>query len=206
MVCDLGSATPFKHSKYAGGTPCCMPPQLAEDGIRGPPADVWGLGLVFAWLDRWLSMRQFTERGHHLSKVLHRDRVALNNLTRFCNWVNMEAFKRSRGNDPAAKTSYSMLDTNFRTRIKMHQLHERLIGKERIGQSSDEVVLPCAGKPKDGLSKALSTPPMLLDFDMPKALDSRAYKPLPAPKRTEPLNKLTGAESPESPQGLYLWD
>lgn len=45
-VIDLGVARPPGPSRGGTGTPRCMAPEQVRGGTMGPPADVWGIGLV----------------------------------------------------------------------------------------------------------------------------------------------------------------
>ncbi|CAH0021594.1 unnamed protein product [Clonostachys rhizophaga] len=52
VLCDFGCSTTTKTSPFTGGTPYYIPPEFIGRKIRGPPSDVWALGITMLYLLR----------------------------------------------------------------------------------------------------------------------------------------------------------
>ncbi|CAG9982282.1 unnamed protein product [Clonostachys byssicola] len=52
VLCDFGCSTTTKTSSFTGGTPYYIPPEFIGTKIRGPPSDIWALGITVLYLLR----------------------------------------------------------------------------------------------------------------------------------------------------------
>ncbi|CAI6099737.1 unnamed protein product [Clonostachys chloroleuca] len=65
VLCDFGCSTTSKKSSFPGGTPYYIPPEFIGKKIRGPPSDVWALGITMLYLLRKTGLPDMrAKRGH----------------------------------------------------------------------------------------------------------------------------------------------
>lgn len=56
FLCDFGMATPVNSKLPVGGTPYYIPPEFIGMNKRGPPSDVWALGVTMLYVLRKISL------------------------------------------------------------------------------------------------------------------------------------------------------
>ena len=138
VLCDLGLSTHFRDSPSIGGTPWYVPPEFIAMKQRGPPSDVWALGVTMLYV---LGKMTFPDaRGHRahprhihwlIAKVnpLRGDRnpqpEAAANMRHWLNEVNATRATLNM-HDRLERLVYEMLVPNPHHRIKMEEIRERL--------------------------------------------------------------------------------
>ncbi|EFX03868.1 serine/threonine-protein kinase [Grosmannia clavigera kw1407] len=69
VLCDFGLSTSAEQPASAGGTPYYVPPEFIGRKLRGPPSDVWALGITMLYVLRKISFPD--SRGHHRARPLY---------------------------------------------------------------------------------------------------------------------------------------
>lgn len=69
VVCDFGLSTPTNNSPSGGGTPYYLPPEFIGTKARGPPSDVWALGVTMLYLLKKIPFPDGRGRKQHPSPL-----------------------------------------------------------------------------------------------------------------------------------------
>ncbi|TPX16377.1 uncharacterized protein E0L32_004026 [Thyridium curvatum] len=65
VLCDFGLSTRADNPASLGGTPYYVPPEFIGRKLRGPPSDVWALGITMLYVLRKISFPDSRGRQHH---------------------------------------------------------------------------------------------------------------------------------------------
>lgn len=65
VLCDFGLSTPTANAPGGGGTPYYVPPEFIGQKLRGPPSDVWALGVTMLYLLRKIPLPDSRARRQH---------------------------------------------------------------------------------------------------------------------------------------------
>ncbi|KAG6035548.1 hypothetical protein E4U41_006040 [Claviceps citrina] len=65
VLCDFGLSTPAGNSPSSGGTPYYMPPEFIGTKLRGPPSDVWALGVTMLYVLRKITYPESRSSKRH---------------------------------------------------------------------------------------------------------------------------------------------
>ena len=65
VLCDFGLSTPASSSPNGGGTPYYVPPEFIGGRLRGPPSDVWALGVTMLYVLQKIPFPDSRARRHH---------------------------------------------------------------------------------------------------------------------------------------------
>ncbi|KAH7313425.1 kinase-like domain-containing protein [Stachybotrys elegans] len=80
VLCDFGLSTLAANSPGGGGTPYYVPPEFIGRKLRGPPSDVWALGVTMLYTLRKIVFPDSRARRHH-PKPLYWQIAGINNPT-----------------------------------------------------------------------------------------------------------------------------
>ncbi|KFA64376.1 hypothetical protein S40285_01093 [Stachybotrys chlorohalonatus IBT 40285] len=78
VLCDFGLSTLAANAPGGGGTPYYVPPEFIGRKFRGPPSDVWALGVTMLYLLRKIAFPDSRARRHH-PKPLYWQIAGVNN-------------------------------------------------------------------------------------------------------------------------------
>ncbi|KYK57478.1 serine/threonine protein kinase-like protein [Drechmeria coniospora] len=78
VLCDFGLSTPASNSPTTGGTPYYVPPEFIGKKVRGPPSDVWALGVTMLYVLRKIPFPDSRARRHQ-AKPLYWQIGGINN-------------------------------------------------------------------------------------------------------------------------------
>ncbi|KAG5986673.1 hypothetical protein E4U54_005302 [Claviceps lovelessii] len=65
VLCDFGLSTPASRSPSSGGTPYYVPPEFIGTKLRGPPSDVWALGVTMLYVLRRMTFPESRANKRH---------------------------------------------------------------------------------------------------------------------------------------------
>ncbi|KAG5981140.1 hypothetical protein E4U55_003250 [Claviceps digitariae] len=65
VLCDFGLSTPASNSPSSGGTPYYVPPEFIGTKQRGPPSDVWALGVTMLYVLRKITFPESRANKRH---------------------------------------------------------------------------------------------------------------------------------------------
>ncbi|KAG5936185.1 hypothetical protein E4U53_000272 [Claviceps sorghi] len=65
VLCDFGLSTPVRNSPSSGGTPYYVPPEFIGTKLRGPPSDVWALGVTMLYVLRKITYPESRAHKRH---------------------------------------------------------------------------------------------------------------------------------------------
>lgn len=141
VLCDFGLTTSFHDPATNGGTPYYVPPEYIGGKQRGPPSDVWALGVVMLYVLRKIafpeSYGKANHRKHlywHISEVnkphaLPRGRKnppsALEQMRMWLMEINFASSKLNRSNRLESLV-FDMLKASLQERITMSDIITRL--------------------------------------------------------------------------------
>ncbi|AEO59575.1 hypothetical protein MYCTH_2307987 [Thermothelomyces thermophilus ATCC 42464] len=135
VVCDMGLSSE-KGASTGGGTPWYVPPEYIGLRQRGPPSDVWALGVVMLYVMRkisWPDIRGDRRHPRHLYWTIahvHEKRpnlqvTAVSQMRRWLSEVN--AVRSSLDlNDKLERLVHGMLAPNPRERLTMKEIVNQL--------------------------------------------------------------------------------
>lgn len=117
VLIDFGMAASVTDSRTMGGTPHFIPPEYVDDkvGSRGPPGDVWALGVTMLCMLRKLaasSLRKDIDIGQLRHKG-SRSRAAFQDLLQDI----ASARKQLNLEDVVEKLVFQMLDPDHKKRV-----------------------------------------------------------------------------------------
>lgn len=120
VLCDFGLSTLAANSPTTGGTPYYVPPEFIGKKLRGPPSDVWALGITMLYVMRKIPFPDSRARRHH-PKPLYWQIGGINNPGL--------PYKQHGNGQPAVAQMRDWLTEIFeaRERLSMRDRLERLI-------------------------------------------------------------------------------
>ncbi|ERS94869.1 serine/threonineeeee-protein kinase [Sporothrix schenckii 1099-18] len=80
VLCDFGLSTDINSPPSAGGTPYYVPPEFIGRKLRGPPSDVWALGITMLYVLRKIGFPD-TRGGRNRPKPLYWQIADVNKTT-----------------------------------------------------------------------------------------------------------------------------
>ncbi|CAK7221145.1 hypothetical protein SBRCBS47491_004427 [Sporothrix bragantina] len=142
VLCDFGLSTETKDSQSSltGGTPYYVPPEFIGRKLRGPPSDVWALGITMLYVLRKIEFPD-TRGGRHRAKPLYWLIADVNKApssttspgapsaaTQMKMWLSevTEAKEKLNREDKIERLTYEMLAPNPVQRITMKRLVSEL--------------------------------------------------------------------------------
>jgi serine/threonine protein kinase len=130
VLIDFGMAASVTDSRKMGGTPHFVPPEYvdARVGSRGPPGDVWALGVTMLCVLRKLAASVF-KRDIDMGQLRHegsRSRAAFEDLLQDI----ASARKQLDLEDVVEKTIFQMLDPDQEKRVSAADI-ELALGRSR---------------------------------------------------------------------------
>ncbi|CAK7210254.1 hypothetical protein SCUCBS95973_000716 [Sporothrix curviconia] len=147
VLCDFGLSTETKDSQSSltGGTPYYVPPEFIGRKLRGPPSDVWALGITMLYVLRKMEFPD-TRGGRHRAKPLYWLIADVNKApsapsqnpapapaapsaaTQMKMWLSevTEAKEKLNREDKIERLTYEMLSPNPVQRITMKRLVSEL--------------------------------------------------------------------------------
>jgi hypothetical protein len=69
VLCDFGLSTHTSNPPTTGGTPYYVPPEFIGQKLRGPPSDVWALGITMLYVLRKIPFPDARGRQKHPKKL-----------------------------------------------------------------------------------------------------------------------------------------
>ncbi|CAK7567098.1 MAG: hypothetical protein SEPTF4163_005059 [Sporothrix epigloea] len=149
VLCDFGLSTEAKDSNLSltGGTPYYVPPEFIGRKLRGPPSDVWALGITMLYVLRKIPFPD--ARGGRLhakplywliadvNKAPTAPSLGSQNAARpsaaaqMKMWLSevAEAKEKLNREDKIERLTYEMLSANPMQRITMKRMANELIGR-----------------------------------------------------------------------------
>ncbi|KAG5918782.1 hypothetical protein E4U42_006738 [Claviceps africana] len=112
VLCDFGLSTPVRYSPSSGGTPYYVPPEFIGTKLRGPPSDVWALGVTMLYV-----LRKMTYPESRANKRHHRP---LYWLIGGINNPNLAVHKQYGNGQPAVSQMRAWLEEIFDVREKLN--------------------------------------------------------------------------------------
>lgn len=150
VLCDFGLSTRSQAQAINGGTPYYVPPEFVGRKLRGPPADVWALGITMLYVLRKLPFPDGRNRANHPSgRRLYWQIAELNRrpprgglsdaVEQMRLWLDEVNAAKVRLNmaDPLEAMVASMLVSDPKNRITMARLMSRL-HEHGIGEYAGE--------------------------------------------------------------------
>jgi hypothetical protein len=142
VLCDFGLSTAISTTRSGGGTPYYVPPEYIGKGQRGPPSDVWALGVTTLYTLRKICLPDSRGREHHpkrlywqiadINRPPHRQvgdaQPAIDQMREWLSEI-YEARARLSNHDRLERLVKSMLTPNPAQRITMLEVMQEL---ERI--------------------------------------------------------------------------
>lgn len=154
VLCDFGLSTPTAKQETTGGTPYYLPPEFIGLKQRGPPSDVWALGIVMLYVLRKIALpdtRGARQRPNPLywkiadvngpmsnavmpphsaqSSIPTRSLPAAVQMRMWLSEVNEAKMKLNRDNK-IERLTYEMLTPNRKQRITMQQVVDELLAED----------------------------------------------------------------------------
>ncbi len=145
VLCDFGLSTETSSPAPAGGTPYYVPPEFIGSKLRGPPSDVWALGITMLYVLRKISFPD-TRGNRHRAKPLYwmiadvnnapsayahpgsnKTSTSLSAVAQMQIWLSEvnEAKEKLNRDDLVERLTYEMLTPNRGMRVTMKKvLHE----------------------------------------------------------------------------------
>ncbi|CAK7262664.1 hypothetical protein SEPCBS119000_000087 [Sporothrix epigloea] len=159
MLCDFGLSTETKdsHLSLTGGTPYYVPPEFIGRKLRGPPSDVWALGITMLYVLRKI---QFPDArgGRHQAKPLYWLIADVNKapaaaaapspgdfnsarapaVLQMKMWLSevAEAKEKLNREDEIERMTYEMLSANPAQRITMKKLVSELYSDGSLNETA----------------------------------------------------------------------
>ncbi|KAG6006400.1 hypothetical protein E4U21_007066 [Claviceps maximensis] len=127
VLCDFGMSTPASNSPSSGGTPYYVPPEFIGTKLRGPPSDVWALGVTMLYV-----LRKMTFPESRASKRHHRP---LYWLIGGINNLNVAGNKQYGNGQSAVSQMRAWLEEIFEVR-------EKLNTKDRLERLVKDMLTP----------------------------------------------------------------
>jgi serine/threonine protein kinase len=138
VLCDFGLST-SRNVTTTGGTPYYIPPEFAAGKARGPPADIWALGVTMLYILGFMPLPDTRGRRDHPRRLywiiadLHRrgkderekDKIEATQSMRA--WLKeVEDIASTLGNDPLEQIVVDMLHKNLERRLFTDSLVRRV--------------------------------------------------------------------------------
>jgi serine/threonine protein kinase len=151
VLCDFGLSTLAANSPTGGGTPYYVPPEFIGRKLRGPPSDVWALGITMLYVLRKIAFPDSRARKHH-PKPLYWQIAGVNNpnvphkhygngqsaTNQMRDWLLEISDARDKLNpkDSLERLVREMLVANPNQRITMAQLLQEILNDQQQQQQS----------------------------------------------------------------------
>jgi hypothetical protein len=136
VVCDMGLSSEKGAVTGGGGTPWYVPPEYIGLRQRGPPSDVWALGVVMLYVMgkiSWPDIRAHTAHPRHLCWTIahvHDKRPHLQStaISRMRTWLNEVTVVRNGldAHDKLERLVHGMLAPNPKERMTMTDIVNQL--------------------------------------------------------------------------------
>lgn len=126
VICDFGLSTLAVNSPTSGGTPYYIPPEFIGKKLRGPPSDVWALGITMLYVLRKIPFPDSRARRHH-PKPLYWQIGGINNPA--------VAYKQHGNGQPAVSQMRDWLSEIF-------EMREKLSSRDRLERLVKEMLTP----------------------------------------------------------------
>jgi tRNA A-37 threonylcarbamoyl transferase component Bud32 len=126
VLCDFGLSTLAANSPGGGGTPYYVPPEFIGRKMRGPPSDVWALGITMLYVMRKIAFPDSRARRHH-PKPLYWQIAGVNNPAM--------PHKQFGNGQPATNQMRDWL-------TEIYEAREKLNPKDRLERLVKEMLLP----------------------------------------------------------------
>ena len=147
VLCDFGLSTLASSSPTGGGTPYYVPPEFIGRKLRGPPSDVWALGVTMLYVMGKVSFPDSRARRNH-PKPLYWQIAGINNPTQpykqygngqpavnqMRDWLTeiFEVREKLSARNPIEKIVSKMLMPNPKQRITMAEIWQELSSKQEV--------------------------------------------------------------------------
>lgn len=133
VLCDFGLSTLATNPSSGGGTPYYVPPEYIGDEIRGPPSDVWALGVTMLYVLRKIPWPDGRGMRHHPKPLYWR--IAGVNKPKL-------PFRHIGNGQPAAEQMRQWLSEVYESREKLSvgDCEERLV-KEMLAPQPTQRIL-----------------------------------------------------------------
>ncbi|KAI9172202.1 MAP kinase kinase skh1/pek1 [Paramyrothecium foliicola] len=151
VLCDFGLSTLAANSPGGGGTPYYVPPEFIGRKLRGPPSDVWALGITMLYVMRKIAFPDSRARRHH-PKPLYWQIAGVNNpavpykqygngqpaTNQMRDWLTeiYEAREKLNPKDRLERLVRDMLVPNQNQRITMAQILQELYAEQKTASSA----------------------------------------------------------------------
>ncbi|CAK7198501.1 hypothetical protein SEUCBS139899_001162 [Sporothrix eucalyptigena] len=152
VLCDFGLSTEAKDSQSSltGGTPYYVPPEFIGRKLRGPPSDVWALGITMLYVLRKIEFPD-TRGGRHRAKPLYWLIADVNKASappqaggapsaaaQMQMWLSEVTVAKEKLNleDKIERLTYEMLVPNHTQRITMKRLVSELFPDGPVKKAS----------------------------------------------------------------------
>ena len=129
VIFDFGLGTSINRTSHAGGTPWYVPPDVIHSGMRGPPGDVWALGVTMLYVLGKTRLPEKIAKRWVIKDVGDEDSDARRLMDKWLGLVESSRKKLDHFN-PVESLVHQMLELGHRERIQAAQILTSLKGSK----------------------------------------------------------------------------
>ncbi|OAA55258.1 serine/threonine-protein kinase [Niveomyces insectorum RCEF 264] len=134
VLCDFGLSTHTESPPSAGGTPYYVPPEFIGRRFRGPPSDVWALGVTMLYVVRKICFPE--SRGRHRARPLYWMIADVNKAPTLAHAPPGTGRSGNAQPTPSAASQMQMWLS------EVHDAREKLNREDRIERLTYEMLVP----------------------------------------------------------------
>ncbi|KAJ5446469.1 hypothetical protein N7491_002551 [Penicillium cf. griseofulvum] len=127
VLIDFGLSFWDGNPSSGGGTPWYLPPEFLRDWkLRGPPSDIWALGVVMLWLLGHIPLPEKTSKWL-ISSIHHSaDKKASTTMKQWIDIIENARSKLNQAEEPLSHIIGDLLERNMKDRIVAATLIARM--------------------------------------------------------------------------------